>query len=77
MASVSLLQRVWKTVDVFGVEELTESGVDCTSDPHVVETIEVNEGKCLVTDNDISPVFSTVLHVEVGAVIISIFVTVV
>lgn len=43
MASVPLQQGMWKTIDVFGVEKLTGSGVDCTSDPHFVETIEVNE----------------------------------
>lgn len=53
MASVPLQQGMWKTVDVFGVEKLTGSAVDCTSDSNFVESIVVNEEK---SSNDmISP----------------------
>lgn len=62
---------VWKTVDVFGDGVLIDSGVGCIADCHVVETLGMNGGKLLVTGRDVSPVFSTVVSIEVEAVNVS------
>lgn len=59
---------MWKTVDVFGIEELVESGADCISDPNVVENLEVNGEKLPVTDSDGSPMLPRVVSAEVAEV---------
>lgn len=62
---------VWEIVDVFGAGIPVYHGVDCISDCHVVESLEINGGKLLVIGSDVSPVFSTVVSIEVDAVNIS------
>lgn len=56
---------MWKIVDVFGIEELVESGVDCIFDFNVVENLEVNGEKFLVIDSDGFFMFFRVVFVEV------------
>ena len=50
---------------------MEEGKVDCTSSPVVIETVEVTGVIFLVTVGDVSLVFSTVVSVEVGDVIVS------
>ena len=50
---------------------MEESKVGCSSSPVVIETVEVTGVIFLVTVGDVSLVFSTVVSVEAGDVIIS------